>query len=255
MPRIRFTVAYDGRPYAGWQIQPNAPTVQATLQQALAIALGSPTTVHGSGRTDAGVHAWGQVFHIETERASIPENRWPAALNARLPHTIRILDARYVPDDFHARFSATSKTYCYKIRRTPFLNPFEPGLIWHCPRPMDESVMEDCLGLLQGEHDFRAFAALRGNEPTPLPDSYFVRTIYKTSFSKEEDCLTLTFTGSGFLYKMVRLMIGGLYTAAVGKITRQEFKRLLNTPSTGDKSPLCAPPDGLYLMQVYYGEE
>ncbi len=253
MPRIRFTVAYDGRPYAGWQIQPNGPTVQAALQHALAITLGHPVAVHGSGRTDSGVHAWGQVFHIEVSHASIPESRWPAALNARLPRTIRITEAQYVGDDFHARFSATGKTYRYTISRAPILTPFDPGLIWHCPRPMDESLLEDCLGMMQGEHDFRAFAALRGNEPDPLPANHFVRTIYTTEFRREEDKISLSFTGSGFLYKMVRLMVGGIYTAATGRLPILDFQRLLHSPGERDKSPFCAPPDGLFLMQVHYG--
>ena len=126
MTRIRFTAAYDGRPYLGWQSQPGGRTVQDVLERAFSGLFGTPCRIHGSGRTDAGVHALGQVFHADApDTHRIPADKWPAALNTRLPRTIRITHAEYVPPGFHARFSATGKTYRYCISRAPILNPFD----------------------------------------------------------------------------------------------------------------------------------
>ena len=253
MARVCFTVAYDGRPFAGWQVQPVEPTVQGCLEHALGKLLRRPTTVYGSGRTDAGVHAWGQVFHIiEPPGYHIPEARWPIALNTFLPPTIRILNVRRVSDHFHARFSATGKTYHYHLTTSRAPNPFEQGLVWQCLRPIDEDLLAPCAKLFLGEHDFRAFAVARGNEPDPIPDKYFHRTITQASCTKQGRHIVLAFTGNGFLYRMVRLMVGGIFSVATGRITQDQLKQLITDPKDGPKSPYCAPPDGLYLQEVHY---
>lgn len=256
MPRIRFTAAYDGRPYLGWQSQPGGRTVQDVLERAFSGLFGTPCRIHGSGRTDAGVHALGQVFHADApDTHRIPADKWPAALNTRLPRTIRITHAEYVPPGFHARFSATGKTYRYCISRAPILNPFDAGLAWHRPLAWSVDILEQAVHLFRGTHDFTAFAALRGNEPRPIPEGYFRRTITQTQVAQTGEHVFITFTGTGFLYKMVRLMTGAAHEAARGKITLEELARLINAPLPDDKSPFCAPPDGLTLMRVHYQEK
>ena len=256
MPRIRFTTAYDGRPYLGWQSQPGGRTVQDALERAFSALFGSAVRIHGSGRTDAGVHALGQVFHVDApDTHRIPADKWPTALNTRLPRTIRITHAEYVPPGFHARFSAARKTYRYCISRAPVLSPFDAGLAWHRPLAWSTGILEQAVRLFLGTHDFTAFAALRGNEPRPIPADYFLRTITQAQVVQEGEHVFITLTGTGFLYKMVRLMAGAAHEAARGKITLDELARLINYPRPDDKSPFCAPPDGLTLMQVHYAEE
>lgn len=252
MKRVKFTVTYDGRHFKGWQIQPGVPNVQESLEEAFETILERPFRIHGSGRTDAGVHALGQVFHIDLpDDCSIPELKWPLALNTRLPESIRILKAAYVEDSFHARFSASGKTYRYILSRSEIFDPFDRGLVWHEPRPLHISAMEAGMKEFLGTHDFRAFAALRGNEPDPIPEDHFRRTIFQSHLEDRKDKVILTFSGSGFLYKMVRLMTGAIRNLGVGKLTHDEFTSLINQPE-GKKSPLCAPADGLYLVGVDY---
>lgn len=254
MPRIRFTVAYDGRPYQGWQSQPGGQTIQDVLEHAFSEIFKSPVVrIHGAGRTDAGVHALGQVFHIDApDSHRIPAEKWPIAINTRLPQTIRITHAEYVSSDFHARFSALGKTYRYCISCAPILSPFEAGLAWHRSLSCNVDTLKQAVQLFIGTHNFSAFAALRGNEPSPIPSGYFRRTIMQAQVIQEEERVFITYTGTGFLYKMVRLMTGAAYEAARGKISLEELSRLIHDPTPHDKSPFCAPADGLTLMQVLY---
>lgn len=147
------------------------------------------------------------------------------------------------------------KTYRYCISRAPILNPFDAGLAWHRPLAWSVDILEQAVHLFRGTHDFTAFAALRGNEPRPIPEGYFRRTITQTQVAQAGEHVFITFTGTGFLYKMVRLMTGAAHEAARGKITLEELARLINAPLPDDKSPFCAPPDGLTLMRVHYPEE
>ncbi len=253
MPRIKFHVAYDGRPYAGWQSQPNGNTVQDVLEEAFSGLFGRLTRIHGSGRTDAGVHALGQVFHIDApDDHRMPLSKWPTVMNNRLPGSIRIMSAEYVPADFHSRFSAQGKTYRYRISRAPILSPFDAGRAWHLPLEWSIEKLREAVALFCGQHDFSAFAALRGNEPTPIPPGYFVRRITAAEVAEDGECVHITFTGNGFLYKMVRLMVGAAHDAARGKLPMPELRRLITAPRPTDKSPRCAPPDGLTLMMVKY---
>lgn len=252
MPKIKFTVAYDGRTYSGWQSQPAGDTIQDNLETALKSLLKHPVRIHGSGRTDAGVHAYGQTFHIDIDPLpGIPLEKWPVAFNTRLPHSIRILNAEYAKDNFHARFSAKGKQYQYTISTSRILSPFDAGLAWHAPRALDTAIMQKTLHSIEGRHNFKAFAALRGNEPSPIPENYFHRTIFKTDMEQDGHYIRLAFTGDGFLYKMIRLLVGGIYSVGAGKISPEDFEYLLSGKHTG-KSPLCAPSDGLFLMNVLY---
>ncbi len=254
MPRIRYTVAYDGRPFEGWQSQPSKAAVQDHLELAFSKLLHEPVHIHGSGRTDSGVHALGQIFHADFEKEpGIPVENWPLALNTKLPRTIRVINAEKTGDNFHARFSATGKHYRYTLSRSRIENPFDLGVAWHNNRPIDERRLEEAAALLMGTRNFEAFAALRGNEPSPLPDNHFIRTIYRTHVEYSGDYIHMHFVGNGFMYKMVRLIVGGLHTTAIGKLSVEEFKQLLEHPA-GRKSPYCAPPGGLCLMRVFYDE-
>lgn len=255
MPRIRFTVAYDGRPYLGWQSQPGGRTVQDVLERAFSALFSLSVRIHGSGRTDAGVHALGQVFHVDApDTHRIPADKWPTAINLRLPHTIRVTRAEYADPTFHARFSAAGKTYRYRISRAAVLSPFDAGLVWHRPLAWNLNALERAVHLFRGSHDFTAFAALRGNEPNPIPEDHFRRTITQADVTQQGEHVFITLSGTGFLYKMARLMVGAAHEAARGKITLDALERLITAPRPKDKSPFCAPPDGLTLMRVHYPE-
>ena len=270
IPRLRLTVAYDGRPFGGWQSQPNADTVQDRIEAAIAIIAKRPVRIHGAGRTDAGVHALGQVAHFDPpqELAMTPEN-WRAAINTKLPRTIRIMEACAVSRDFHARFSATGKHYRYRICTLPVLPPLDAGLAWHLPRGLDRKNLESALARFRGRHDFRAFAATRGNE---TPDTDFHRTIHELRVEWSGDGPVIHFRGDGFLYKMIRMLVGTAVAAATGQITPGEIDRLLDperrrvgdprhglasppaSPAPRERTRHCAPPDGLTLMEVAYGK-
>lgn len=250
--RLKLTIAYNGQSFGGWQIQPNADTLQERIEVALEGIAKEPVRLHGSGRTDAGVHALGQVAHFDAPgQLTMNPVNWLAALNTKLPPTIRIMECEECADDFHARSSAKQKTYDYELSTAPILPPFQAGRAWHLPRQLDPSTLDDALALYRGRHDFRAFAANRGNETA---DTNYHRTIFDASLAPLSQGYLLTFTGEGFLYKMVRLLTGAAVKAAQGYFRLDDLADLLDQP--GDlprgKSPLCAPPDGLTLREVLY---
>tara|TARA_B100000959_G_C14976331_1_gene621672 strand:+ start:1812 stop:2597 length:786 start_codon:yes stop_codon:yes gene_type:complete len=251
--RLKLTIAYDGHPFGGWQLQPNTDTIQERLETALAEIAKEPLRIHGSGRTDSGVHATGQVAHFDApDQLTMNPVNWLAALNTKLPATIRVLECEEVPDDFHARFSVLSKTYCYELSTAPILPPFQAGRVWHLPRQLDPVTLEDALTLFRGRHDFRAFAANRGNETV---ETDFQRTLSEASLAPLPQGYLLIFTGEGFLYKMVRLLTGAAVRTAQGSFRLDDLAALLDQPPDlpRGKSPLCAPPDGLSLHEVRYG--
>lgn len=250
--RLKLTIAYDGRPFSGWQIQPNADTIQERLESALAEVAKEPIRLHGSGRTDAGVHAAGQVAHFDApQQLTMNPVNWLAALNTKLPATIRIMDCEEAGPDFHARFSATGKSYDYELSSAPVLPPLEAGLAWHLLRPLDPATLQDALAMFRGTHDFRAFAANRGDE---THETDYTRTLSEASLATLETGYLLTFSGNGFLYRMVRLLTGAAVKAAQGYLLLDDLVALLDQPPDlpHGKSPLCAPPDGLTLQRVDY---
>lgn len=252
--RLKLTIAYDGRPYNGWQSQVCGNTVQDIVQVALAEVAKQPLRLHGSGRTDTGVHALAQIAHFDAP-AGISMNpfNWVPALNCKLPATIRIMACEEVPEDFHSRFSAVGKVYHYDLCTDPVLPPLKAGLAWHVPRQLDVDVLWDALALFIGKHDFHAFAAYRGNE---TPDVDWCRTIESVELTTLQDGYQISYKGDGFLYKMVRLLTGGALHAAQGRIRLDDFAELLDQPLglPHGKSPLCAPSDGLFLEKVLYSE-
>src|SRR4051812_24029146 len=170
--RLKLIVAYDGRPFAGWQSQVHGKTVQDYLEKALSAVNGEKVQVHGAGRTDSGVHALAQCAHADVTRARLTPERWVMALNAALPPTLRVMSCQPVPPDFHARYDAKGKIYRYRIWNGPVLPPLELGRAWFIPRPLDTEVLRDAVDKFAGRHDFAAFAANRGKPPTDT-----VRTI------------------------------------------------------------------------------
>lgn len=250
--RLKLTLAYDGRPYQGWQTQACGNTVQDFVQRALREVAKQPILLHGSGRTDAGVHALRQIAHFDAPSGTAMQPRhWLPALNCKLPATIRIMACEEAPADFHSRFSAIGKIYHYDLCTAPVLPPLKAGLAWHLPRLLDRGRLEQALALFPGRHDFHAFAAYRGNE---LPDMDWCRTLHRADLETLADGYRITFVGDGFLYKMVRLLTGAAVHAALGRLPRDELAALLDQAPglPRGKSPNCAPADGLCLQEVLY---
>lgn len=249
MSRIKLTIAYNGSPYEGWQSQPGGNTVQDHLHAALSDIAGTEIRIQGSGRTDTGVHALGQVAHFDApEASSMDAGAWQRATNTKLPPSIRVMAAEPVDDDFHARFSATGKTYRYQIHTAPVLPPLEIGRVWHQSQQLDLTLLREACALFVGEHDFAAFAANRHDGKIPNT----VRTITAVEVTTDApNCIAIQFSGNGFLYKMVRLLVGGAVRVASGRDSVQWLSSLLG-PVSETKCQYCAPGDGLTLMEVKY---
>ena len=244
--RLRLLVAYEGSGFEGWQSQASGNTVQDFLEQAVARLVGERRVVHGSGRTDSGVHALGQVAHVDVPEGRLSVEAWAGALNAQLPAGVRVLEVRRAARGFHARFSAVGKEYIYRIWNARPLHPLEAGRVWHLPTPVDRGVLRQCALLLQGRHDFAGFAANRGR-----PEKSTERIIYTLTLKAAGPLLTLRFAGNGFLYRMVRMLAGSMVRVAQGKADLAWLEELLSRPA-GRRTSFCAPAEGLYLKSVRY---
>ncbi|MDX6767494.1 MAG: tRNA pseudouridine(38-40) synthase TruA [Candidatus Methylacidiphilales bacterium] len=242
----RLLVAYDGAPFQGWQRQGDLPTVQLALEQAAARIWGRPIDVQGSGRTDTGVHAHGQVASFLAE-PRIPEpRRLRMALNDHLPPSVRVLDNDFAPDHFHARFSSIGKEYHYRILNRDVMPPLEHGRAWHVPRPLDSRAMTEALVHLEGRHDFSSFASNPGYERTTM-----VRTMSLCSLTQNGEEIRLVFRADGFLYRMVRNLAGAAVKVGLGKATPEDFLGILQARCR-QNAPNTAPACGLYLARVFY---
>jgi tRNA pseudouridine38-40 synthase len=244
--RLKLIIAYDGAPFAGWQSQSHRNTVQDHLERAFERVLGKPVRVHGAGRTDAGVHALAQCAHVDLPNDRLSAVRWTEALNAMLPPTIRVLRCRYVSNDFHARLSAKGKIYRYTIWLAPVLPPFEYRRTWHIARPIDLKTLKRAAKHFVGTHDFAGFAAHRGKQ-----EQSTVRTIYSVRVRQKGPCLTIEFDGDGFLYKMVRLIVGSLVKCAFDKMHVEDLTPRLDSGQMGP-ARFAAPAEGLFLVRVRY---
>jgi tRNA pseudouridine38-40 synthase len=255
--RLRFTVAYCGTPWKGWQSQEGGGGIQDELNAAIRKAVRIETGVQGSGRTDAGVHALAQVAHGDVpESIGLSGESWVSALNACLPLTIRVTQAEEVSPQFHARFDAIGKVYRYRIWRPRMLSPFEADRVWHLYGPLDVEALRWCCDKLVGTHNFIRLSANRGDMPEVerrLRPEKTTRTIHRAEVHERGEVLELEFEGSGFLYKMVRLIVGSMIHVARGRETREWFESLLNDP-TGKQSNQGARACGLYLVRVLYPE-
>jgi tRNA pseudouridine38-40 synthase len=244
--RLKLVIAYDGTPFAGWQSQSHRNTIQDHVERAFERILGKPVRVHGAGRTDAGVHALAQYAHVDLPSDRLSAARWTEALNALLPPTIRLLRCQYVSNDFHAQLSAKGKIYRYRIWLGPVLPPFEYGRAWHISRPIDPKILKRAAEQFVGTHDFAGFAANRGKQ-----EKSTLRTIHSVHVRKRGSCVTIEFDGDGFLYKMVRLIVGSLVKCALGKIRIEDVAARLDSGQIG-AARFAAPADGLFLVRVRY---
>jgi len=244
--RLKLIVTYDGAPFAGWQSQSHRNTVQDNLERAFERVTGGGARVHGAGRTDAGVHALAQCAHVDVPNKSLSADRWIKALNALLPSAIRVLRCRYVSKDFHARLSAKGKIYRYRIWTAHILPPFEYRRAWRIAQPLDLKVLKSAARHFVGTHDFASFAANRGKSERST-----IRTINSVRVRKKGPCVTIEFDGDGFLYKMVRLIVGALVKCAFGKMRIEEVVSRLDSGKVGS-ARFAAPAEGLYLVRVRY---
>jgi tRNA pseudouridine38-40 synthase len=244
--RVKLTVAYDGAAFAGWQSQAHRNTVQDELERALLKISSHRIRVHGAGRTDAGVHALAQCAHIDLPEKRMPIDRLRNALNAVLPAAVRILRCRYVSQKFHARFSATGKLYRYRIYAAPILPPLELGRAWHIFSPLNVDLLKSAGHKFIGTHNFAAFAVNRGKK-----DGDAIRTISSVRIRGTGPLFTIDVAGDGFLYKMVRLMVGSMARIALGKMELGEIASRLRSPRAHG-SRFVAPAEGLYLVKIWY---
>ena len=246
--RLRLLIAYDGRPFRGWQSQATKDAVQDFVEAAFAKLLGGRVVVVGSGRTDAGVHALGQVAHADVPRGKLPLEKWRAALNCHLPPEVRILRAARAAADFHAQFDACGKLYTYRIWNAPCHHPLELHRAWFVPGALDLPALRAAAALLVGRYDFAGFAANRGRS---APERDTVRTLRRIAIQRRGALLTLRFEGDGFLYKMVRLLTGTLIRVAQHRAPASFLTELLAAKGA-KKTHFQAPADGLYLTRVFY---
>jgi tRNA pseudouridine38-40 synthase len=243
--RLKLIIAYDGLGFSGWQSQANGDTIQDRLELAFAQITGRKIRLHGAGRTDAGVHALGQCAHADLETRLEPAVLRDA-VNASLPPSIRVLSCRFVPRTFHARFSACGKIYRYRIATTPVLSPFEVGRAWHVTAPLNDELLRACAKEFVGQHDFAGFAAQRGTAVAST-----VRTIRRVRVGRAAGLTTVEVEGDGFLYKMVRLMVGAMVRCALGKTSIVKVRERLRGLALPN-SRLVAPAAGLTLVRVQY---
>jgi len=245
MPRYRLTIEYDGEPFTGWQSQAGGTSIQDVLEKAVSIINGAPSMVYGAGRTDAGVHALGQVAHVDLVKSWDPF-KLRNALNGNLrPHPVSVLEAEEVADDFHARFSANRRFYLYRIlnRRSP--PALDRGKVWWLPVDLDADAMHEAAQHLVGKHDFTTFRAAQCQAASP------VKTLDRLDVARYGELIEIRADARSFLHNQVRSMVGSLRLVGEGKWRAQDLKRALDSADRSTCGPV-APPEGLYLLKVGY---
>jgi tRNA pseudouridine38-40 synthase len=259
MRNLKLILSYDGSEFAGWQVQPDAATVQGTLASAIGRITGEKVLPQGSGRTDAGVHALAQVVTFVTE-SSVPAANFVKALNDILPASVRVLEVEETVADFHARKSARAKTYRYRIYRAAICPPFLARYVWHYPYPLDEPAMVHAAALVEGEHDFTSFAAVDPERSAGVPPAFAynenarvsnVRRIFSSTWERQGDEFVYTVQGSGFLHHMVRNLVGTFILVGKGTLRPEEITRILEARNRS-AAGATAPASGLYLVNVEY---
>jgi tRNA pseudouridine38-40 synthase len=245
MPRYKCVISYDGSGFSGYQVQPNKRTVQSVVEAVLTkMHKGTPVKVSGSGRTDAGVHAKGQVIHFDSPLL-IPADKWERALNSMLPEDISVLSVVLVPESFHARFDAIGKEYQYALYLSQKRDPFQRKFAYQYPYPLNLKAMEQASKFFFGTHDFTSFCAAK----TEVEDK--VRTIESIDFIRKDESLIIRFVGNGFLYNMVRILVGTLLEVGSGERTPEDIPIIL-AHKDRRLAGKTAPPHGLYLWEVFY---
>ena len=249
MRTIKLTIAYDGTNFHGWQFQPGVATIQGAIGDAARKITQEKIVIHGASRTDAGVHALGQVAHFKTQSGLSPLE-FQRALNALLPPAIRIVAAEETGPDFHSRWLTQGKTYRYRIFRGRVMSPFEHGRALHYPWPLDEEAMARAARQFEGEHDFSSFAASSGSEED---DRDMVRVIYSSEMVREAGAEEISYVvrGRSFLRYMVRKIVGTLIEAGKGRIAPEEIAALFDLRDRSRSGPTM-PPEGLYLVSIDY---
>lgn len=245
MQRYKCIIAYDGSGFSGYQVQPKGRTVQAEVENVLSkMHKGESVRIAASGRTDAGVHAKGQVVHFDSP-LGIPAERWRTALNSLLPDDISVLSVEKASVDFHARFDAVGKEYRYMLHLSEVRDPFQRNYAYRYPYPLKLEAMKEASLHLLGTHDFTSFCAAK----TEVVDK--VRTIETIEFLSEGDLLTIRFVGSGFLYNMVRILVGTLLEVGSGDRLPEEIPSILKRKDRRFAGK-TSPAQGLYLWKVFY---
>lgn len=240
--RVRCIVSYDGSQFHGFQIQNKQRTIQGEIQKALMKINEEETVIHASGRTDAKVHAIHQVFHFDTKK-KMPEEQWKRAINHFMPNDIYILEAKYVDENFHSRYSAVKKEYQYHLSMKEY-NPFQTDYIYQYGRKLNIQLMKEAAKIFIGEHNFASFCSY---------DQYgnTIRTLYSLDIEEKDEIVTFRLIGNGFRRYMVRHIVGGLIQVGAMRIKKEALKEMLE--SCGEKKCLFkAKPQGLYLQEVYY---
>jgi len=255
MPRLKACIAYDGTDFHGWQIQKEEPTVQSVLEKCLEQICGTHCNVTGAGRTDSGVHAFGQIAHFDWNHSLAPD-RLVLAMNAIVPFSIRVLSIEPADPAFHARFDAHSKSYLYRIDRSRNFDPFHFRYALHYYSPIDEALLLDCLTTIQGEHDFKAFQATGSDVVTSVRKMYLAEKFepQENFFGAHKNFLCLRFRANGFLRKMVRFLTGTILEIASGKRPVNHLQMALETGSR-EYVGVPAAARGLFLEKVFYGSE
>jgi len=245
MPRYKLTIEYDGGPYSGWQWQDHAPTVQGAMEEAVIGLNGEASTVYGSGRTDAGVHALAQIAHVDLIK-DIREDKVRDALNFHLgDHPVSVLNAEKVDDEFHARFDATVRHYLYRIMDRRARLALDVGRVWRVPYKIDADAMHEAAQLLVGQQDFTTF------RDTQCQAKFPVKTIDNITVSRTADEVHINVRARSFLHKQVRSISGTLNEVGRGNWTKEDVSRALAAKDRTACGPV-APPDGLYLVKVIY---
>lgn len=245
MPRYKLIVEYDGRPFRGWQRQKHDLSVQQVLEEAIARFSGETVTTQAAGRTDAGVHALGQVVHFDLSRAWDPFKIREALNYHTKPHPLAILTAEAVGEEFEARFSATARHYEYRILNRRARAALDDGKVWHVPVPLDADAMHAAAQLILGRHDFSTFRAAECQANSPM------RTLDVFSVSRQAEMIVVTARARSFLHSQVRSMVGSLKLVGEGRWSPADFRAALDAADRARCGPL-APPDGLYLTGVSY---
>jgi len=245
MPRYKLTIEYDGAPFSGWQLQHGLPTVQGALETAAQAIAGTEVRVHGAGRTDAGVHAQGQVAHCDVEK-NLSAGRFRDAMNAHLrPYPIAVLSAEIVPASFEARFSAVKRHYLYRIRNTRANLALDVGRVWRVPRKLDAVAMHQAAQRLIGKHDFTTFRDTECQAKSPE------KTLDRLDVTREGDAINIMTAARSFLHSQVRSMVGSLVWVGEGRWSVDALAAALAARDRAACGPV-APPQGLYLVRVDY---
>lgn len=244
MRNIKLTIEYDGKDFNGWQKQPDKLNIQGEIEKAIFLVTGEEVELFGSGRTDAGVHAIGQVANFKTN-SQIPINKFAYAINSKLKKSIIIKKAEQVSENFHSRYNCKEKTYRYIINNSEQGTAIYRNQEYHVSYPLDIQTMKKAASYFEGEHDFKAFKA------SGTSNKSSIRKIYKAKVKKEKEKIIIELTGNGFLYNMVRIISGTLVDVGLGKINPGDIPEIIESKDR-QKAGKTLPPYGLYLMSVKY---